>query len=802
MPEIVYSVRIEVDESSKKIVESAIDKGFEKGMKGAAAEIEKTTGKQVTFNKIMEDGNQEIKERNNLLQANVTNVQSANAQARNYDNTLKRLITDEKTDIATLRQKAQQHRKFIPVLEESVNEMRAYGAATDMSEKESIRYNNTLAAAERTLRTMMSTNINLANSLEQAAGEMGDVTGQAGKFNKTMSGANQTLFGFSDLIQDSSQFMVGGSFNFATGMRAIGNNIGFTAELFGNLNQNVQRYNQGVADGTIKNGQQVTTFQAIRKSLLGPGGIILAINGAVTAVTILTNVMGKNKKTVDASKESLSDFAKESASLRDTGGFDFLNVRSIQRQVDVLSNFTSEFGNFEEALKIAGKSSLKLQGTVSSQGRQTTRLTDKQKKAQKEFREATKTVEGLRAKFKDLSDEELIELGRQFNALNDQLLVSQRLFQIDDLAVFIDAQSRATQEALLLVDAGLKTNKFLEDRRDKLRELIKAETDSGLATNESKARYLELNKQLDSVNGALKDLNDNVKLDSKATDIAVAQKELDIINETNELKKIQLEAELERFKITQDLAERKKEIDDSELSDDQKAIARAEEVRLAELEIAKATALENIAIKEHEASELERIEKQKLEIVKKVQSGIINLSKFFAKENKGIALALLGVEKSIAIAQVIIDAKQRIQEATTAGASATASFNFLGASLAFSQVGLIKAKAAATIAAIAATGLKQGGSITGGGGGGGASVGSGVASASQAQRQRGFFETSFTANNQQFNPDRITPSFDPSRPESVGATIVLQGSLDEEVMAYKVKSGNARIESGTTYLGD
>jgi hypothetical protein len=809
MPEIVYNLRIEVDESSKKIVESAIDKGFAKGMKDAAAEIEKTTGKQVTFNKIMEDGNQEIKERSNLLKANTTNVQSANAQARNYDNTLKRLITDEKTDIATLRKKAQQHRNFIPVLEESVNEMRAYGAATEMSEQESIKYNNTLARAEQTLRTMMSTNINLSNSLKQSAGEMGDVTGQAGKFNKTMSGANQTLFGFSDLIQDSSQFMVGGSFNFSTGMRAIGNNIGFTAELFGNLNQNVDRYNQAVADGTIKNGKQVTTFQAIKKSLLGPGGVILAINGVVTAVTILTNVMGKNKKATDSAKDSLGDFVKESAGLRGTGEFDFLNIESIQRQITVAEELKNiVIANQEEIDKqnLRVHQSAREEATpVGAFGMPVLVFSPQTTESEKEVEEFKETISGL-------ADVTEAELTKAIDDLNTRLKINQALFDADPLAQFISAESRATQEALLLVDAGLKTNEFLEQRRDKLRELIKAETDGGLATNESKARYLELNKQLDSVNGALKELNTNVEVESREADIKVAQKELDIIDASNELKKTQLQAELDRFKIREDLAARKKEIDELELDDEQKKTLRLQEESLARLELAKITAEENIAIKEIEEEkklDIEKknaeisksIEKQKLETVKKVQSGILNLSKFFAKENKGIALALLGVEKSIAISQVIIDAKQKIFEATAAGASATASFNFLGASIAFSQVGLIKAKAAATIASIAAQGLKQGGSITGGSGGGGGG-GGGVASASKAQRQRGFFETSFTANNQQFNPDRISPSFDPSRPQSIGATIVLEGSLDEEVMAYKVKSGNAKIESGTTYLGD
>jgi hypothetical protein len=87
---------------------------------------------------------------------------------------------------------------------------------------------------------------------------------------------------------------------------------------------------------------------------------------------------------------------------------------------------------------------------------------------------------------------------------------------------------------------------------------------------------------------------------------------------------------------------------------------------------------------------------------------------------------------------------------------------------------------------------KKGGSSGAGGASGGAVAS--VGSSSQSQQQRGFFETDF-----------IEPSidaFNPSAPQAGGATIVLQGSLDEEVMAYKVKSGNAKIESGTTYLGD
>lgn len=113
---------------------------------------------------------------------------------------------------------------------------------------------------------------------------------------KSLSTANQVLFSFSDGVQDASQFMAGGTFNFATGMRAIGNNIGFTSELMGNL--------------TTKTGGFTNAIKALGKSFLGPGGILLLINGAITAVTILSQKFSKNKKEVDESKEALEEFNK------------------------------------------------------------------------------------------------------------------------------------------------------------------------------------------------------------------------------------------------------------------------------------------------------------------------------------------------------------------------------------------------------------------------------------------------------------------------------------------------------------
>ena len=755
MPEIVYNLRIEVDESSKKIVESAIDKGFAKGMKDAAAEIEKTTGKQVTFNKIMEEGNQEIKERNNLLKGNITNVQSANAQARNYDNTLKRLITDEKTDIATLKKKAEQHKKFIPVLEESAAELRAYGAATEMTEQESIRYNRTLASAEQTLRTMMSTNINLSNSLEQVAGEMGDVTGQAGKFNKTMSGANQTLFGFSDLIQDSSQFMVGGSFNFATGMRAIGNNIGFTAELFGNLNQNVQRYNQGVADGTIKNGQQVTTFEALKKSLLGPGGVILAINFAVTVITVLTNVMGKNKKATDEAKDSLSDFASEAE---------------------------LAFSAFDEVSKTLDVQAESLLPKLTDVIEENINQLDLEIKALNEARNA-------RAEIND-------EIDRTFRVSKVQKLGEQGKLIDDEIKRLEGSIALRKEESGILQSVSQETIDAISKRISEFKK-------------EEEIRKAILSLFADEIQAA----EDAKKAalfekESSTVDIESAKRELDIINETDEIKKIQLEADLDRFQVRQDLAARKKEIEELELDEFQKKALIEQAIELEKLELDKINSQERIDIAQKEADAkleieernaqlLNELEKEKLDIRKKIGQSLINVAKVVADKSRGVALALLALEKGKAISEVVISAKQRIFDARSKASAELAKGNIAGQALALSQIPVIKANAAATIAAITAQGLKQGKQLGGGGAAGG---GGGASGYTPQEQKRGFFETDFRGGNSFQDPSM--DKFTPSSPESVGATIVLQGSLDEEVMAYKVKSGNAKIESGTTYLGD
>jgi hypothetical protein len=605
----------------------------------------------------------------------------------------------------------------------------------------------------------MSTNINLSNSLKQAAGEMGDVTGQAGRFNKTMSGANQTLFGFSDLIQDSSQFMVGGSFNFATGMRAIGNNIGFTAELFGNLNQNVDRYNQAVADGTIKNGQQVTTFEALKKSLLGPGGVILAINLAVTVITVLTNVMGRNKKATDEAKDSLSDFASE-AELA-----------------------FSAFDKVSKTLDVQTESLLP-------------KLTDIIETNINQLNLETKALNEARNARAEIND----EIDRTFRVSKVQ--------ELGEQGKLIDNEIKRLEESIAL---RKEESGILESVSEETIDAISKRISEFKKEEEVRKAILslfadEIQAAEDAKKAAL------FEKESSAVDVESAKRELDIINETDEIKRIQLEADLDRFQVRQDLAARKKEIEELELDEFQKKILIEQALELEKLELDKINSQERIDIAQKEADAkleieernaqlLNELEKEKLDIRKKIGQSLINVAKVVADKSRGVALALLALEKGKAISEVVVTAQQRIFEARAKARVELAKGNIAGQALALSQVPVIKANAAATIAAITAQGLKQGKQLGGGSSGGGGG-GTGAKGYTPQEQKRGFFETDYDASEGISNKASSMIGYTPVNPEFMSSTIVFEGVLDDELLSMRVKEGNAKIEGSTNYLGD
>jgi len=109
---------------------------------------------------------------------------------------------------------------------------------------------------------------------------------------RSANAANQMLLTFGDTVQDSAQFQYG----FATGMRAVGNNITFAAEQFAYLQAEIIR-TEGATGATKK------AFKGLVGSLAGPGGAIILLNTVVTILTVFTQRSKEAKNEV----ESLGD---------------------------------------------------------------------------------------------------------------------------------------------------------------------------------------------------------------------------------------------------------------------------------------------------------------------------------------------------------------------------------------------------------------------------------------------------------------------------------------------------------------
>lgn len=557
--------------------------------------------------------------------------------------------------------------------------------------------------------------------------------------DKSFSIANQTLFGFGDLAQDAAQFSQGP----AQGFRAIGNNIAFNAEMFGLLVQ--------------KTGSAKAAFKTLGSQIFGTGGIILGLN---VAITVLTGLLTRTDKKAREAKESLGDLGSE-AELAFKVFDDFAGVLDVQSE-SLLPKLSDVI---EKNINVLQKQKDKLNEVKDARAIEIKQLSDSEFMRQDE---AESIVESITAKTKEI----------------DQLKTS--IAARENESSIVKSVSQET------VDAILERVKAFE-KEEEIRKAIQSLLADELKAAEDAKKAALFQKESSTINTEL------------------AQKELDIINASNPLQKRQLQAQLERFKVREDLAIRKKEIDDLELDDEQKKTLKLQEEALARIELEKVNAQERIDIKKTEEEtklDIEKrnaeisksIEKQKLDVVRQVQSGILNLSRFFAKENKGIALALLGVEKSIAISQVIIDAKQRIFEATAAGAAHTASFNLFGAKLAVSQVALIKAQAAATIAAIASQGLQQGGSISGRGGGGASGGGGGGGTSSGGNNSQNLFAISGGDRSSRINRPLFGNQQSAFVPRAQGGSqrfaITVNNTFDEQTAASVVADGNEQRREG------
>ena len=171
------------------------------------------------------------------------------------------------------------------------------------------------------------------------------------------------------------------------------------------------------------------------------------------------------------------------------------------------------------------------------------------------------------------------------------------------------------------------------------------------------------------------------------------------------------------------------------LNEDLDAIARAEEnkrqERIATIRLEQKLSQTFLAIQRARVPTLQEVANAELEIIRQTEAAkqniwsssfaaFSNLSRLASGDSKGIAVALLAVEKGLRIADVIVNAKASIAKITAAAAVQSMAGDLTASARAARNIGVVKTSAAVSIAAIVAQGLAQGAQTLGGGRVGGA----------------------------------------------------------------------------------
>lgn len=184
-----------------------------------------------------------------------------------------------------------------------------------------------LARAEEQIEGTSAQFTNLNKVQARATSTLQRATVQTGNFSKAASSANQVLFNTGDAVQDAAQFQ----FGFAQGARAVGNNLAFGAEQFALLAQTAKR--EGIALGT-----------ALKGAFFGVGGILFAINAAITLITVFGDRIfgaGKEVEKLNENLKTTSDFLSDIANTEIGNIFDD-NEESIDRSISKIDTALSK----------------------------------------------------------------------------------------------------------------------------------------------------------------------------------------------------------------------------------------------------------------------------------------------------------------------------------------------------------------------------------------------------------------------------------------------------------------------------
>lgn len=363
MPQLIYDVQFKIDQSSLSGLKNIVDSS-------TTGEVTKLTKKieqlESQLNKL-KGTNQKVSKTTKQF---VNQSKQKTAAVKRDEAILKRALQTNDLNNKSVQEAAVRLQSSTQALENHSNEM----AEASLSTKRN-------AASQETLARQVTTT---TGTITRATGTLQQFNQQVNRSQKGFKGsnkefaiANQTLFGFGDLAQDATQFSQG----FAQGMRAIGNNIAFNAEMFGTLR--------------TRTGSTMGALKSLRASFKGVGGVILGVNVAVmVATSLLTKFGGKAKE----AKSSVDDFASALAELRKVSEADFLDINALTLQKESLEEILPVAEGLTKRVLDLEVSSSKFLGGTETQA-------DALKKFKEENALTAVQVKNLEEKIKEINDE-------------------------------------------------------------------------------------------------------------------------------------------------------------------------------------------------------------------------------------------------------------------------------------------------------------------------------------------------------------------------------------------------------------
>ena len=391
---------------------------------------------------------------------------------------------------------------------------------------------------------------NANKNLHHTSAGLKELEVDARNLNKSTAAANQTLFSFSDGLQDASQFSQG----FSQGMRAIGNNVAFTAELFSNLKVRVDEHNLAVKKGKIEGGEFTSVQNELKNALNGAGGMLIKLNAAVMLSTVAFTLLDKKiKKTTDAAKaqaEAVADVAKSFAELN-TGVEDPFGLRARAIELNILDEVVGDFSAKDElkeyfdrnaaGIPVFRKAFLKVAAVINENDKEflnyITRLEDLQEKqeevtnTQKAYEEVLKTARPeLRSFISITEDLEKVVLEQNTGIDLTKKTLSELKDETETIIGVIGEKTRIDEK-------DISTLTRLQTVLSQINDLIDENAEKRKKDQEDRTK---------SINFFIKER------DEMFINNVVLRKELAILKETDAFKRISMQEEINTMLLLED----------------------------------------------------------------------------------------------------------------------------------------------------------------------------------------------------------------------------------------------------------